>query len=106
MTENEAGYVERYPEALLIAALAESVWAGNRKAAKIEFSLSDGLKLKLKELLGNEIHNIFITDSDVRHIKKHHGKNEEKRGQIDVTPADFALIPAVMNEFDAIEHRG
>ena len=106
MTEKETEYVNKYPEASLIVAMAESVWNGNRKAAKIEFSLSDVLKMKLKELLGREIQKIFITDSDARHIKKHHGHNEEKRGQIDITPADFAFIPAVMNEFDTVEHSG
>lgn len=60
----------------------------------------------MKELLGKEIQKIFITDSDVRHIKNHHGQHEERRGQIDITPADFALIPAVMNEYDTIEDMG
>jgi len=106
MIEKEAEYVNNYPEAQLIVAMAESTWAGSRKSAKIEFSLSDKLKMKLKELLGKEIQKIFITDSDVRHIKKHHGQNEEKRGQVDITPADFALIPVVMNEFDTVEHSG
>jgi len=106
MTEKETEYVNKYPEASLIVAMAESVWNGNRKAAKIEFSLSESLKMKLNELLGKEIQKIFITDSDARHIKKHHGQNEEKRGQIDIIPADFALIPAVMNEFDTVEHSG
>jgi hypothetical protein len=36
----------KYPEAPLIVAMAESAWAGNRKSAKIEFSLTDGLKAK------------------------------------------------------------
>ena len=55
MTDRELKLVEQYPEAILIVAMAESTWAGNRKAAKIEFSLSDILKAKLKELLGKEI---------------------------------------------------
>jgi hypothetical protein len=37
----------KYPEAQLIVAMAESAWAGNRKTARIEFSLSDNLKHKL-----------------------------------------------------------
>jgi len=106
MTEKESEYVKKYPEALLIVAMAESAWAGNRKTAKIEFSLSENLKIKLMELLGKEIHKIFITDSDARHIKKHHGQNEEKRGQVDIIPEDFALIPVVMNEFDTVELTG
>jgi hypothetical protein len=99
----EATLIKQYPEAPLIVAMAESTWAGSRKAAKIEFSLSDNLRAKLKELLGKEVHKIFITDSDARHIKKHHGQNEEKRGQVDIIPADFALIPVVLNEFDTVE---
>ena len=106
MTEKEAEYINKYTEAPLIVAMAESTWVGSCKTVKIEFSISDNLKVKLKELLGKEIQKIFITDSDARHIKKHHGQNEEKRGQIDITPADFALIPVVMNEFDTVEHTG
>jgi hypothetical protein len=40
----------------------------------------------------------------VKHIKKKHGQREALRGQVDITPADFALIPFVMNEFDTAEH--
>ena len=56
--------------------------------------------------MGKEIHKIFITDSDARHIKKHHGQNEVRRGQVDIIPSDFALIPAVLNEFDTVEYSG
>jgi len=106
MTDTETKFEKQYLEAPLLVAMAESAWAGNRKTAKIEFTLLDGLKTKLKELLGKDIHKIFITDSDVRHIKKHHGQNEDKRGQIDISPADFAFIPVIMNEFDTVEHTG
>ena len=42
----------KYPEAPVIVAMAESTWAGNRKAAKIEFSLSDrGYNLMENEAL-------------------------------------------------------
>ena len=106
MNTKEIELVKQYPEAPLIVAMAESTWAGSRKAAKIEFSLSDNLKIKLKELLGKEIRKIFITDSDARHIRKHHGQNEDRRGQVDITPADFAFIPVVLNEYDTAEHTG
>ena len=106
MTDKETELVKKYPEAPLIVAMAEGAWAGNRKTAKIEFSLSENLKAKLNELLGKEIQKIFITDSDARHIKKHHSQNEDKRGQVDITPADFALIPVVLNEYDSAEHTG
>jgi len=106
MTDKETKLIKQYPEVPLLVAMAESTWNGNRKSIKIEFSLSEGLKIKLTELLGKEIQKIFITDSDARHIKKHHGQNEEKRGQIDITPADFALIPVVLNEYDTVEQTG
>jgi len=95
-----------YPESSLLVAMAETAWAGNLKSVKIEFSLSDRLKAKLTELLGKEIHKIFITDSDVRHIKRRHGQNEERRGQIDITPADFAFIPVILNEYDTARQIG
>jgi hypothetical protein len=106
MTDKESEIIKEYPEAPLIVAMAESTWAGSRISAKVEFFISDGLRAKLKELLGKEIQKIFITDSDVRHIKNHHGQHEERRGQIDITPADLALIPVVMNEYDTIEDMG
>ena len=96
----------KYPEAALLVDMARAVWEGAVKSARVGFSLTDSLKTKLQELLGKEIHTIFITDSDARHIKKHHGQNEDKRGQVDITPADFALIPVVLNEYDAAEHTG
>jgi len=36
--------------------------------------------------------------------KKKHGSNETARGQINITPDDFALIPLVLNEFDKAGH--
>ena len=106
MIKIDVELVKKYPEAPLIVAMAECVWAGSTKAAKVEFSISERLKLKLKDLLGKKIQKVFITDSDARHIMKHHGQNEEKRGQVDITPEDFALIPIVMNEFDTLELAG
>jgi hypothetical protein len=106
MTHQEEEFTRQYPEAAILVALAKSVWIGNRQTAKIEFSLSDSLRKKLQELLGKEVHKIIITDSDARHIKKHHGQHEDKRGQVDITPEDFALIPVVLNEFDTAEHTG
>jgi len=80
MTDKEKELTKQYPEVPLIVAMAESTWAGSRIAAKIEFSLSDNLRAKLKELLGKEVDKIFITNSDIRHIKNHHGQNEDRRG--------------------------
>jgi len=104
MTDKEKELVKNYPESPLLVELAKTAWNGDIKAARVDFSLSDKLKTELKKLLDKEIKSIFITDSDVRHIKKNHGQGESKRGQEDITPEDFALIPAVMNEFDTVRH--
>ena len=47
------------------------------------------------------LERVFITDSDIQHIKKHHAANESRRGQIDVIPEDFAFLPEVLNDFDS-----
>ncbi|GMO61544.1 MAG: hypothetical protein Ta2A_07690 [Treponemataceae bacterium] len=93
-----------YPESDALVGMAQSVWAGSKEAARVNFALSDRLKAELKRLLDKDIGEVFITDSEVRHIKKNHGQNEAARGQADITPADFSLIPFVMNEFDTAEH--
>jgi len=104
MTEIESELIKHYPEATLLVELAKTAWNGNIKSARADFSLSDKLKAELKKLLDKEIKSIFITDSDVRHIKKNHGQGEAARGQENIVPEDFALIPAVMNEFDSARH--
>ncbi|MDR3174161.1 MAG: hypothetical protein LBU19_07925 [Treponema sp.] len=104
MTDKERELIGHYPEAALLVAMAESAWNGVIKSARIDFSLSDRLKTELKKLLDKDIKSIFITDSDVRHIKKKHSRGETLRGQVDIKPEDFALIPVVMNEFDSVRH--
>ena len=95
---------EKYPEAAAFAGVAASVWKGNTSPAKVEMVVMGRLHTELKRLLGKDIQMVFITDSDIRHIKKKHGSNEVARGQINITPDDFALIPFVLNEFDNVEH--
>ena len=58
----------------------------------------------MSEHLSSALENVFITDSDIRHIKRKHGTNEEERGQVAVKPSDFGRIPTVLNEFDTCEH--
>ena len=88
----------------MLVELAKNTWNGNINAVRVDFFLSDRLKAELRKLLDKDIKSIFITDSDVRHIKKNHGQGEARRGQENITPEDFALIPAVMNEFDTAKH--
>jgi hypothetical protein len=96
--------LKAYPEAAALTGMAQTVWEGSKSAARVNFSLSDRLRAELRTLLGKDIGTIFITDSDARHIKKRHGQGEARRGQEDITPEDFALIPLVMNEFDTATH--
>jgi len=96
--------IKKYPEAAAFVGVAESVWNGNNSPAKVEMSVSGRLHNELKRLLDKDIKTVYITDSDIRHIKKKHGSNEATRGQINITPDDFALIPLILNEFDKTEH--
>ncbi|MDR1468035.1 MAG: hypothetical protein LBT00_01935 [Spirochaetaceae bacterium] len=104
MTDKEKQLAEKYPEAAIFAAIAESVWQGSKATVKMELQVTGKLRAELQRLLGTDVHTLFVTDSDIRHIKKQHGKGEASRGQIDVTPDDIALIPIVLNEFDTAEH--
>ena len=93
-----------YPEAAAFAGVAASVWNGNSSPAKVEMNVTGRLHAEFKRLLDKDIQTVFLTDSDIRHIKKKHGSSETARGQINITPEDFALIPLVLNEFDKAEH--
>jgi len=104
MTDKEKELVKSYPEANAFAGAAASVWNGSTSPVKIEMVVKGRLFVELKKLLNKDIQTVFLTDSDIRHIKKKHGNNEAERGQINITPEDFALIPFVLNEFDKIEH--
>jgi hypothetical protein len=84
--------------------MAENVWNGNNAAVKMELPISERLKADFQRILGTDVQTLFITDSDIRHIKKQHGQGEPLRGQVDITPEDFALIPLVLNEYDTMEH--
>jgi hypothetical protein len=104
MTDKEKQLAEKYPETAIFAAIAGNVWRGSKAVIKMELAVAGRLKAELQRLLGTDVQTIFVTDSDIRHIKRKHGRGEALRGQIDVTPDDIALIPLVLNEFDTIEH--
>ena len=104
MTENEKELVKKYPEAAAFAGVASSVWNGSISPAKVEMTVKGKLHAELKKLLNKDIQTVFLTDSDIRHIKKKHGSGEETKGQVNITPEDFALIPLVLNEFDKADH--
>ena len=104
MTDVEKNLVKNYPESAAFAGVAASVWNGSTSPAKVEMAVKGRLYTELKRLINKDIQTVFLTDSDIRHIKKKHGSNEAVRGQVDITPDDFALIPLVLNEFDETEY--
>ena len=104
MTNTEKELVKKYPESAAFAGVAASVWNGGNSPAKVEMAVKGKLHRELKRLLDKDIQTVFLTDSDIRHIKKKHGSNEDTRRQIDIIPDDFALIPLILNEFDKAEH--
>jgi len=92
-----------YPEAAALIGAAEAVWAGSECRITIQLSISENLLNGLRQYFSDGIESVFITDSNMRHIKKYHSKNEDARGQVNLTPRDFALIPLVLNEYDSID---
>lgn len=92
-----------YPEEPLLVGAAESVWKGSDVRINIGIDVSTKLIEEMRGYLPEDLSLVFITDSDIRHIMKHHGQSEESRGQTTITPKDFACIPIVLNEFDTCE---
>lgn len=95
---------ERYPESDVLVGAAESVWNGSDAGINISIDVSSKLVNHVSDYLPEALLSVFITDSDIRHIKRKHGSDEERRGQITIVPDDFSCIPQVLNEFDSCEH--
>ncbi len=93
-----------YPESSLLVGAAESIWNGSDAKINIGIDVSEKLVAFMGEHLPEELESVFITDSDIRHIKRKHGSNEAQRGQSNIKPEDFACIPSVLNDFDSCEH--
>ena len=93
-----------YPEESLLVGAAESVWKGSDARVNISIDVGQRLADTIGEHIEGQLECVFITDSDIRHIRRKHGANEERRGQQSIVPSDFALIPKVLNEFDACDH--
>lgn len=93
-----------YPEESLLVGTAESVWKGSDARVNISIDAGQRLADTIGEEIEGQLECVFITDSDIRHIRRKHGANEERRGQQSIVPNDFALIPKVLNESDACDH--
>lgn len=101
---NTQGKLERYPESGVLVGAAESVWGGSDARINISIDVSPKLVECMDSHLPETLLSVFITDSDIRHIKRKHGVEEEKRGQVTIVPDDFGCIPWVLNEFDSCNH--
>ena len=93
-----------YPEESLLVGAAESVLEGSDARVNISIDVGQRLADTIGEEIEGQLECVFITDSDIRHIRRKHGANEERRGQQSIVPNDFALIPKVLNEPDACDH--
>ena len=93
-----------YPEESLLVGTAESVWKGSDARVNISIDVGQRLADTIGEEIEGQLECVFITDSDIRHIRRKHGANEERRGQQSIVPNDFALIPKVLNESDVCDH--
>lgn len=91
-----------YPEASALVGAAESIWAGSDFRINIQMTVGERLKEAIERESVIELEQVFITDSDIKHIKKRHGENQEPLGQVDIVPEDFATLPVILNEFDEI----
>lgn len=81
--------------------LARAAWSDKKAQGKVSFKPSQKLRDKVRELFGHDIDEVFITADDMRHMKNAHSDGEEKRGQVNLTPEDFAEVYHVVNEFDS-----
>lgn len=104
MTSAEVDNKELFPESALLVGAAESIWSGSDAKINISIDVSEKLIAAMSEHLPEKLDSVFITDSDIRHIKRKHGLAEEERGQLAIKPADFANIPEVLNDFDTCDH--
>ncbi|WP_270569489.1 PBECR2 nuclease fold domain-containing protein, partial [Coprobacter secundus] len=88
-----------WEKAALLQQIHET-WNGGKRTWTYRFSPSEKLKKELKEKLGVEATSVAITDSAVRHIRNHHGSDEARRGQKDITPEDILTLEYLINNFD------
>lgn len=94
-----------YSEQSILVNAAEKVWNGSKEPFNIKISVGEKLADALRPYFEDELELAFITDSDIRHIKRRHSSHEEERGQATITPYDFGCIPAVLNDFDTCEYK-
>ena len=92
------------PDSAILVGAAQSVWDGSDARITVEIKATEKLVASMAEHGIAPLDRVFITDSDIRHIMKHHAKGEQERGQVDIVPADFGEVPVILNDFDSCTH--
>ena len=93
-----------YPESSALVNAAENIWEGSESRVTISMTVSERLRSEMEDEFGMALESVFITDSDIRHIKKKHGSSEGSRRQRNIGPEDFECLPAIINDFDKVSH--
>ncbi|MEI3376375.1 MAG: hypothetical protein V8R08_00795 [Coriobacteriales bacterium] len=92
------------PDSAVLVGAAQSVWDGSDARLVVEIRATDKLRVSMGEFGITPLERVYITDSDIRHIRKHHSSGERHRGQIDIVPDDFGHVPEILNDFDNCNH--
>lgn len=58
-----------YPESAVLVGAAESVWGGSEALVTIRIGVGEKLREAMRGFLGGDLELVFITDSDIRHIR-------------------------------------
>ena len=104
--EIKAPSLFQYFTGTLSELIAQAKQSAQGLIKKVIAPISSRLKndLNSQGLQIDDDYNHVIDNNAIRHIiKKHSGKNEEKRGQIPITDADFENIADVVEHYDGVE---
>ncbi|MDR0596541.1 MAG: hypothetical protein LBG50_03270 [Clostridiales Family XIII bacterium] len=93
----------QFPEIDVLVGAAESIWADESIKITITMKAPTRIAEEIEKISNKSFETIMITDSDIRHIKKGHGRGESDRGQSDIMPEDFRVLPTLLSDFDDIE---
>ena len=104
--EGEVGSLFQYFTGTLSELVSQAKQSTQGLIKKVIAHVSTRLKedLSAKGLVIDDEYKHVIDNNAVRHtLKKHSGKNEEKRGQIPIVEADFDKIADVVENYDDVE---
>ncbi len=103
---DENGTLFRYFTGSLSELISQARKSATNLIKKVIAPVSSRLRKDLNNqgLQIDDDYNHVIDNNAIRHtLKKHSGKNEEKRGQIPITETDFEYIADVVENYDAVE---